>query len=540
MKAAGGRRPITDWFLLARYREALHEYPEATRAIGEAIKLLPNDIRSLASAARIAEQSGDLEDAADLNRKLAVVDRRGRSDYLQHVASLETQLGRVEEALAAGNELIAASPGNVETYQFFADLCFRLGRTEDGLTALRRATRVNPNEPQLLLALAAALAGQFRSDEAIELYWQAFEKGKVLDDKLSVIGKLTDLYLQTNHFDQLLERLERGRREADQRREMTICLAQAYQSAGDYGMARQELERLLSENTRDTTLLLQLSKLAESESDLAGAVKYQEQLAKLAPGNETEFRLATLPVAQRRSIRRRPRFWSAWRPKKKIKEKLLRNIDGLLTQRRKKRRSRVLEPKLRENPTDWELLYRHGTAAGQAQFGRRCAVAFRPLLSKSLSDEEPSAARPRNAAAAIGSVQPQRPQPPTTAPAYLSGPLYRLTYAMYARSPAGLDPNQYLLSPTSRGVRGHRSPLGRSAWWHSAGSIAWRATSKKGRSSSRRCESASKGRMPACVICGIGSIFNRCGPIWPTCGPSPGDWPKWAIWRDKPNICNCH
>ena len=80
-----------------------------------------------------------------------------------------------------------------------------------------------------------------------------------------MIGKLTELHLQINHLDQLLERLERERREADRRREMTICLAQAYHSAGDYGMARQELERLLSENTRDTQLLQQLSKLAESE-----------------------------------------------------------------------------------------------------------------------------------------------------------------------------------------------------------------------------------------------------------------------------------
>jgi len=152
LKAAGGASAShQDWFLLARYREALHEYPEASKAIGEALKREPNDIRSLASAARIAEQAGDLKVAADLNRKLAVVDRRGRSDYLQHVASLETQLGRVEEALAAGRELIAAAPGNVETYQFFCRAVFRLGRTEDGLTALRRATRVNPNEPQLLL-----------------------------------------------------------------------------------------------------------------------------------------------------------------------------------------------------------------------------------------------------------------------------------------------------------------------------------------------------------------------------------------------------
>ena len=76
-------------------------------------------------------------------------------------------------------------PGQHRNYEFFANLCFRLGKAEDGLNRLRRAMRVNPNEPQLILALAAALAGQFRTDEAIELYWQAFDKSPALDDKLA-------------------------------------------------------------------------------------------------------------------------------------------------------------------------------------------------------------------------------------------------------------------------------------------------------------------------------------------------------------------
>src|SRR5205085_8472059 len=98
-KTVDGQGTRRQFFLLARYRESLHEYPEATRAINEAIRLEPNNVPSLAAAARIAEQSGDFKTSADLNRRLAVVDRRGRTEYLQRVASLETQLGRVEEAL---------------------------------------------------------------------------------------------------------------------------------------------------------------------------------------------------------------------------------------------------------------------------------------------------------------------------------------------------------------------------------------------------------------------------------------------------------
>src|SRR5262245_16592398 len=353
-QVAAGSATHRQLFLLARYREALHGYPEATKAINDALALEVNHIPSLAAAARIAEQAGDLKTSADLNRKLAIVDRRARSEYLERVAGLETQLGRVDEAIAAGKELIAASPGNVEVYQFFADLCFRLGRHDEGLTALRRASRVNSNEPARLLSVAAAVAGQFRTDEAIEMYWQAFEKGKDLDDKLNTIGRLTEQYLQMNHFDQLLERLERGRREADQRREMTICLAQAYQSAGDYGMARQELERLLSEHNRDTQLLLQLSKLAERESDLTTAVKYQEQLAKLAPSGETEYRLATL-LSRAGDNQEAAAILVRLAAKEEDREKMLRNIDSLLGSGQEDTALAVIEPKLRENPGAGEL-----------------------------------------------------------------------------------------------------------------------------------------------------------------------------------------
>ena len=427
------------WFLLARYREALRQWPEATKAIGESLKLQAGSIPSLAAAARIAEQSGDLSVSADYNRKLALVDRRSRSDYLERVAQLETQLGRTDAALAAGRDLIAAAPGNVETYQFFSDLCMRLGQPDDGIAALRRATRVNPNDPNILLSLAAALGAQFRTDEAIELYWQAFEKGTELDDKLSVIGKLTELHLQINRLDQLLERLERGRREDDRRREMTICLAQAYHSAGDYGMARQELERLLSENSRDTQLLLQLSKLAESESDLSGAVKFQEQLARLAPGAETEYRLATL-LSQSGSPQEAAAILVRLAVKEEDKEKLLRNVDSLLAGDQKETALAVLEPKLRENPTDWELLYREGLALSAAK-PEEAARRFEAILGIALPDEELSAAgKARHAA--------QRRTGGAAASASREV-LSRLDYAYQVQAAVGLNSERYYSGTTS-------------------------------------------------------------------------------------------
>ncbi len=237
--------------------------------------------------------------SADSPRSIA----RNRTEYLTGIAKLESRLGRVEAALKAGRDLLAAAPGNPESYEFFSQLCFQLGRSEEGLDALRRAVRVNPNDTKITLTLAETLAGMYRTDEAIEMYWRAFDKAEDLDDKLGVVSKLTELYLQRNQFDRLLTRLQHQERDARAacRRSRPDAAArrghlpgEAYASSGDLGAARAEIEPLLAANTRDTKLLHQLSKLAEEEGDFEGAARYQKQLNDLAPTDESTARLAQL------------------------------------------------------------------------------------------------------------------------------------------------------------------------------------------------------------------------------------------------------
>src|SRR5204862_3778317 len=142
---------------LARFFEANRQADRAIEAIVKANQADPKSIPVLTAAARLYESSGNLLAAADTNRKLAVLDRRFRSEYLQAVSKLEQRLGRREQAMQAGRDLLAASPGNPEVYKFFAELCFQLGDAEEGLEALRRSVRANPSDPAGLVTLANAL-----------------------------------------------------------------------------------------------------------------------------------------------------------------------------------------------------------------------------------------------------------------------------------------------------------------------------------------------------------------------------------------------
>ncbi len=380
------------WHRLARYFEANRQTAEATTAIKTAVELDPKSIPILTWAARIHEASGNMLLAAETNRKLANLDRRFRTEYLTNVAKLEAKLGRREQALQAGRDLLATAPGNPENHKFFAELCFQLGDPEEGLESLRRSVRANPSEPQGLLTLAQALNERQRSGEAVELLWRAFEKTNDLEGRLGIIAALAEQYLQMNQFDRLLERLERERREADKAREMTLCIAAAYQAAGDLGTARQQLERLLTENTRDTALLSQLSQLSEAEGDINAALKYQRLVEKAAPNNqESQLRLAQLLLRLGES-NEAAEIWVKLVANEPEPHRNLQAIDQLAVAGKADAVLAITARLLAQKPGDWELLYREGAILASLNKPAEAAKRFQQILALKLVDDEPGAA----------------------------------------------------------------------------------------------------------------------------------------------------
>ena len=99
--------------------------------------------------------------------------------------------------------MLAAAPGNPDSYEFFAQLCFGLGGRRRGWTRYGGRCGWTRTTPRLPLTLASTLAEQYRTDEAIELYWRAFERSDDLDGKIGIVSRLTELYLQRNQLDRL-------------------------------------------------------------------------------------------------------------------------------------------------------------------------------------------------------------------------------------------------------------------------------------------------------------------------------------------------
>lgn len=365
------------WSFLARLHAAQGQYSEASLAVERALKLDPQSIPKLILAARIHQEAGNLESAIAVNRRLVVLDQQSRGDYLKRIADLESQSGRADEALKAGRELINAASGKTDHHEFYADLCFRLGRSDEGLQTLRQAVRNNP-EPKLLAALAEAFAKQDRTDEAIELYWIAFDKSASLDEKLAQIDKLASLYLRTNDSDRLLERMRRLHHEATDKRETSICLVRVYSTRGEWRKGRRVLERLLNDSPRDTRLLAQLSTFASSENDLNGAIDYQRQLVELAPGPQSEYPLATL-LARTGAVEESVAITWRLMSQETDPERFLNGLDSLIRAGQQEAARLLIDSKLREHPKDWELLYREGALLASND-PESAAIRFRAFL----------------------------------------------------------------------------------------------------------------------------------------------------------------
>ncbi|MDX2036494.1 MAG: DUF1583 domain-containing protein [Isosphaeraceae bacterium] len=421
-----GRPDAAGWTRLSRLLEADGRVAPAAEAAARAAADDPKSIDAWVALARLRETSGDLLAAVEASTKLLALDRRARTDHLTNIARLEARLGRKDRALQAGRDLLAAAPGNLEHAKFYAELCFQLDAADQGLDALRRGVRSNPSDPAAMIDLAEQLGKLFRVDEAIELYWRAFDKTTDLDARLAIVARLTEQYAQKNDVDALVARIDRIHRGADQVRERSLCLAQIHQSSGDPVSARRELERLAAVTPRDPLLLRRLADLADSTGDSEAAAAFFARLVQVAPAAEVRSKWA-LSLLRAGKLDDAAAVWSGSVDEEKDPARVLAAVDSLIASGKAELAARVIDRRLQAEPTNWEMLTRRLVAAVDRRDLPAADAAAREILALQLDDDAPAIAA-KAGPRAVGSINASQP-----------GPQLRLIAANTARMIAGMD-----------------------------------------------------------------------------------------------------
>lgn len=395
LAATASREPndvAARWHWLARAYESESQAPAALTAIRRANELDPKSIRILATSARLHEGQQSLSIAVEQYRRLAEIDRRFRSEYLQKIALLEEKLGHTKQALQAGRDLLAAVPGNPEISGFFAELCFRNQQDEEGLQTLRKAARANPADLAIRMRLASALMERKQIAEAIDLLWQAFERSQSIDDRLQIVQKLTEAHVATRELNRLYIRLERERRDAERHRELTFCLAKAYEVAGQHRTAQIKLETLLTEGTRDTQLLTQLRFLSEHQQNFTGAANYQRRIWEISATKEDRSLLLRLLLRAGKTDDA-VALLVEQSGSQELSPDLLALIDGLLASGKASEALVRIRALCTQFPNNWELHYREAAMLTRSN-QEKSTERFEELLRLNVRDDEPSLAGP--------------------------------------------------------------------------------------------------------------------------------------------------
>ncbi|MCA9135481.1 MAG: tetratricopeptide repeat protein, partial [Planctomycetales bacterium] len=263
----------------------------AERAIRKAIAIEPDNTQVLLVAADLAERQNRLGDAAEFFGKLASVDSRFRTNYLQRVASLEIRLGQTDQAMKTCERIIDANPASPESYQFYARTALAVNRDEEAIAALRRAMSVAPRDNSSRRMLADHFADRYRTDEAIELYWQAFQYEPKTDDKINVIQSLAPLYDRKADLDTLLGRIEEINRKEGDARTKNLMVAAAHESVQEFAAARNAIDQLLAVQPRDVALLETMVRLSDAADEVELAAEFQRRITELADTPENRFKL---------------------------------------------------------------------------------------------------------------------------------------------------------------------------------------------------------------------------------------------------------
>ena len=380
-----------DWYWLARACDVAGLHREADMAITKARELHPNSLTVLTTAARLFESRRNLRAAIEAHTKIATLNRKLRADSLRRICVLEERLGHREQSLEAGRELLTASPNNSEVSDFVAQLCFRHDRFDEGIQILRRSLRSNPGDLATTMKLASALVTRKQSTEAIELLWQAFNQFHRLEDRLAVIQQLAETHSSLGELHLLVSRLERSAQDPAQTRDMTICLARAYETTNDSVNALRKLETLLTDDSRDTDLLSNLRQLAEKNNDIPAAIRYQRRLWEITTQKSDRYHLASL-LLQSGEPNEAVDLLSADSGNRDLTGEMLKLLDGLLSQGKPAALERIKQLRQRY-PDSWELVYREGVALGRSGVNPLAIDRFEALVKLKLPDDEPALLR---------------------------------------------------------------------------------------------------------------------------------------------------
>ncbi len=278
-----GGDPAALHAMLGTFRSRAGDFDAGVRHLSAAHKERPTDIVIANNLATALAQLGRNREALDV-----VSDELARADpslqLLRLRAFLAQSLDEFETAVDAYEAVVAAAPGDWESWNNLGNARRGLGDFQGGLEALRRAVEINPHSAPTRLNHATALESVGKVEEAEREYRRM--AADFPNDPKSMRELFAMLKSQFRDED-ALEAIEEAVRRAPDDIELLLGLASHRLTRGRHAAAEEAYRRVLTVDPENTLAYLGVATVLDQTNrtdELAELVKEAEQANIAAEG----------------------------------------------------------------------------------------------------------------------------------------------------------------------------------------------------------------------------------------------------------------
>ncbi len=266
---------------------------QTRQALAEARVRFPRAAAFVRLEGELARRARDVDGQAAALRRLIELQPAQKTDALTEITRVYRDAGRPDDATAAANELVLASPANAAAQTLLADLLLQDGHPDEGVARLRDAVRLSDKPNEFRLRLARVQTDLGRDADARRTLDAAFEAAGDSHERFALTKPLAEAYQRENRLDELITRFQTLQQGDSEGWRYALYLAEIYQETKDYGAARRELAKALAARPRDGSLLRQLVRVAGDEQNLGEIARYQSLLTEAEPSDQNKFALVT-------------------------------------------------------------------------------------------------------------------------------------------------------------------------------------------------------------------------------------------------------
>lgn len=285
---------------LAQQQFDTGDLDQSEKTLVEAINADPKNARLYVLAGRIALERSQLERAFQRLATASTLDPKlSDAPYYQGIVLQRWQ--RYEEALACYEQSEKAQSDNPAFILAISEMLVMLDRMDEATARLKEKVGYFDQNAGIRVALAQLAMMKKNPAEAAEYLKQA---SRLQPDQQQIVENLAVAQLAANQVNEAIETLSKlcADPKNANRRDLSKSLAKAYVHAGRNDEAKRTFVSLTRSDATDVESWIELSELAWSEGDLGGALMAANRVINLAPRRQEGYVIAGLVWQKRGKI----------------------------------------------------------------------------------------------------------------------------------------------------------------------------------------------------------------------------------------------